>query len=285
MKQLYRFIIIGVLLIIMGILLITIGMMRGGKTQIELGRSVTPGESIALKETLKAFHELEIDVDAAAFKLVKGKDYGIDFVVSDKAPIDFDLTEGKLTIKQKGYKKPSVNISLGDILSDKMEKEPSHDYLIVSVPEKAGLQSITIKCGVGELKISEIETEYLDLDIGVGSLDLRNTLAKKAKIKGGIGEISARDFTNSQLDVEVGVGAVNIEGAFRGDVTIKGGMGDITLRAKGTEKDFNYQFDQGLGEIQLNNESVHNIKQTNNKADKTLSAKSGIGNISIYTQD
>ena len=285
MKQLYRFIIIGVLLIIMGILLITIGMMRGGKTQIELGRSATPGESIALKETLNTFHELEIDVDVVAFKLVKGKDYGIDFVVSDKAPIDYNLTEGKLTIKQKGYKKPSVNISLGINLSDKLEKEPSHDYLIVSVPEKADLQSITIKCGVGELKISEIETEYLDLDIGVGSLDLRSTVAKKAKIKGGIGEISARDFTNSQLDVEVGDGAVNIEGAFRGDVTIKGGMGDITLRAKGTEKDFNYQFDQGLGEIQLNNAPVQNIKQTNNKADKTLSAKSGIGSISIYTQD
>jgi hypothetical protein len=281
MKKWYRIIIIGILLMIIGIVLIGIGMMRGGKTQIEIGNPANRGESIAVKETLEAFDELEIDVDTVEFKLVKGEDYGIDFVVSDRAPIEYHLTDGKLTVKQKGYKKLPIKISLGINISD----EVSHDYVILSVPEKNDLQSITMKCGVGELKISEIETEYLDLDIGVGSLNLSDLTAKKAKIKGGVGEISARDLIAGQLDVEVGVGEVDIEGTFDGDVIIKGGMGDIKLRAKGTEKDFNYQFEQGLGEIELNNKSVHSIKQTDNKADKMLSAESGIGSVSIYIEE
>lgn len=281
MKKWYRFIIIGILLMIIGIVLMGIGMMRGGKTQIEIGNPGNRGESIAVKETLEAFDKLEIDVDTVEFKLVKGEDYGIDFVVSDRAPIEYHLTEGKLTVKQKGYKKLPINISLGFNIST----EVSHDYVILSVPEKADLQSITMKCGVGELKISEIETEYLDLDIGVGSLNLSDLTAQKAKIKGGVGEISARDLIAGQLDVEVGVGEVDIEGTFDGNVIIKGGMGDIKLRAKGTEKDFNYQFEQGLGEIELNNKSVHNIKQMDNKADKMLSAESGIGSVSIYIEE
>ncbi|MDF2877865.1 MAG: hypothetical protein K0S30_961 [Clostridia bacterium] len=285
MKKWYRIIIIGILLMIIGIVLIGMGMMRGGKTQIEMGNPANRGDSIAVKETLEAFDELEIDVDTVEFKLVKGENYGIDFVVSDRAPVEYHLTDGKLTVKQKGYKKLPINISLGFNFSNKMVSGPSHDYITLSVPEEANLQSIMMKCGVGELKISEIETEYLDLDIGVGSFNLSDITAKKAKIKGGVGEISARDFIAGQLDVEVGVGEVDIEGIFDGDVIIKGGMGDIKLRAKGTEKDFNYQFEQGLGEIELNNKSVHSIKQTDNKADKMLSAESGIGSVSIYIEE
>lgn len=97
---------------------------------------------------------------------------------------------------------------------------------------------LTINAGVGEsnLDLSQLELSGLDIDIGVGQLDLRLPAADSAydaKLRGGAGNvtITIADDADLTLDINGGVGNFNIDVPDNAAVRINAdiGLGDVTV--------------------------------------------------------
>lgn len=118
--------------------------------------------------------------------------------------------------------------------------------IVVEVPENLLFQKLDLEVGVGSLETGELQTEKLFGECGVGNLSFTGEIRERAELECGVGEI------------------------------------DLTIQ--GQEKDFNYELETGIGEIQIGDNLFSGLgmeKQLNHQAAKKMTLECGVGNISV----
>lgn len=114
----------------------------------------------------------------------------------------------------------------------------------------------------------------------------REQLLEKVVIAAGVGEIEVQDgyLICEELQLESGVGACRIRADVQEKIEIDGGIGSVELELKGRETDFNFDLDNGVGEVLIGDAHLKDLgadEQIDNDADKEVIIDNGIGNITI----
>lgn len=114
----------------------------------------------------------------------------------------------------------------------------------------------------------------------------REQLLEKVVIAAGVGEIEVRDgyLTCEELKLESGVGECSILADIQEKIEIDGGIGSVELELKGRETDFNFDLDNGVGEVVIGDAHLKDLgvdEQIDNNADKEVIIDNGIGNITV----
>lgn len=113
----------------------------------------------------------------------------------------------------------------------------------------------------------DLELEYVKMETGVGS----------TRVEGGF--LKCREF-----EVSCGVGECNLKLDVEKKLDLDGGVGEVFLELKGQEKDFNYEFDCGIGEVVIGSRRISEVgyeDQIHNGASREISIDNGIGNVEI----
>ena len=138
----------------------------------------------------------------------------------------------------------------------------------ISYPEDVKLQELEIEMGAGTVYLNrDIETEKLSVEMGAGEFESKNPVtAREADLEIGTGSMTFADLSARKTDGECGLGEM-----------------DLTLT--GTQEDYNYDLECGVGNLDVGSDSYSGLgreKSISNKgADRKLNLECGMGNVSV----
>lgn len=88
-----------------------------------------------------------------------------------------------------------------------------------------------------------------EIDLGMGSLTVRDLAAEESTLDVGMGSATVTDFRSRDCNITVGMGSLYLTGDLRGRGNISCGMGDVTLSLDGRASDFGCTASTGMGTI------------------------------------
>jgi len=207
--------------------------------------------------------------------------------------LNFDLTYSKLTFKiGNEFKVESNNeyvvvkesknkISIEDKtrwFSNKVNNE-----VIVYIPENTIFEEVVIEAGSGNINIENLNTKYLDMDLGAGSITFDNLyVSVEADIDSGAGKLKVLSGNINNLDLDMGIGEVLVEGILVGNNDIDAGIGTLNINLNNSVNNYKFIINKGIGEIRINNEIIKN-KFYNDLGNNIINIDGGIGSINVTT--
>ena len=138
----------------------------------------------------------------------------------------------------------------------------------ISYPEDVKLQELEIEMGAGTVYLNrDIETEKLSVEMGAGEFESKNPVtAREADLEIGTGSMTFADLSARKTDGECG-------------------LGELDLTLTGTQEDYNYDLECGVGNLDVGSDSYSGLgreKTISNKgADRKLDLECGMGNVSV----
>ena len=177
------------------------------------------------------------------------KDYDREFGLKVKGN-----TNGKSHViiqMPKGREYNSVNFSVG---ATDMEIES----LICN--------GLVINSGAGNVTIGDlISADYADLNVGAGSLVIKNGKVKDLTIECGAGDVQFNGYIEDDLDAECGMGNISLTLAGKSEdhvISYKAAMGNVTFNGVktsgivsheeiGTDEDSVYEIECSMGNIDI----------------------------------
>lgn len=143
---------------------------------------------------------------------------------------------------------------------------------------------LKIKCASSRLSIWNLNRSsqnarlefYIPKDVVIQKLDLEV----------GVGDVTMQDgyLTCRKLELDNGVGASSLSVDVLDSAEISSGVGEVELNLLGTVKDFNYELEFGVGDIELDGSSRSGLggeESIANGASKEIEIESGVGSVTV----
>ena len=138
----------------------------------------------------------------------------------------------------------------------------------ISYPEDVKLQELEIEMGAGTVYLNrDIETEKLSVEMGAGEFESKNPVtAREADLEIGTGSMTFADLSARKTDGECG-------------------LGELDLTLTGTQEDYNYDLECGVGNLDVGSDSYSGLGReksiSNTGADRKVVLECGMGNVSV----
>lgn len=137
------------------------------------------------------------------------------------------------------------------------------DYMEIEIGagsmESTALQAreADLDVGAGICNISDLAvTEKLEMSVGAGRITLDSLEAGELDIDVGAGELQVRGGSvQREVDLDLGMGNAELWGVFQGNMNLACGMGNVTLRLDDAEEDHNYEIDCAMGNVRVGSHS------------------------------
>ena len=192
--------------------------------------------------------------------------------------LDIELKYDELILEEgdsfcvRVYDDSGKNVTVkesSDTLKVRSTKKLSKNRKVcISYPEDVKLQELEIEMGAGTVYLNrDIETEKLSVEMGAGEFESKNPVtAREADLEIGTGSMTFADLSARKTDGECG-------------------LGELDLTLTGTQEDYNYDLECGVGNLDVGSDSYSGLgreKSISNKgADRKLNLECGMGNVSV----
>ena len=182
------------------------------------------------------------------------------------AAIPPGVSEG--SSKSIQYVLEGAGFEVSNIVDEPTKKLSKNRKVCISYPEDVKLQELEIEMGAGTVYLNrDIETEKLSVEMGAGEFESKNPVtAREADLEIGTGSMTFADLSARKTDGECG-------------------LGELDLTLTGTQEDYNYDLECGVGNLDVGSDSYSGLgreKTISNKgADRKLDLECGMGNISV----
>lgn len=218
---------------------------------------------------------LDVEVGGCSFETEVSDDDNIYLEVKSAHKFQGFVKDGTLYIK-------AANGSLTNW------SDVSDFRIILYLPEDYRFDEADVSMGAGKMRLVGLDVREASLDVGAGQITVEDVCADELEISIGAGEIALENMEVYRLDVTVGMGYFAADGAINGSAQIECSMGNVEMELDGAQKDFNYQLEGSMGNIDLGNESFSGFSQErdiDNGADKDMEVECSMGNITIKFRD
>lgn len=243
-----------------------------GEKEVETFSELFEEEKITEEE----YEEYEGHLKKEKTTAILGNTYNLTSVKN----LEIDLNAGELEMRAYGGEdiqikvdhedKDSVKVSSGkDFLKIEATKKVHHGDLKIYYPKDLKLEQLKIEVAAGTILMKDkISSDYLTISIGAGELEAKDKLYVR------------------NASIEVGAGEADI--AWISTETLEGhcGVGEMSLGLEGSEKDYNYYLECGLGEIQIGENKHSSIADSeeieNPGSSRKIALSCGMGEIEIF---
>ena len=192
--------------------------------------------------------------------------------------LDIELKYDELILEEgdsfcvRVYDDSGKNVTVkesSDTLKVRSTKKLSKNRKVcISYPEDVKLQELEIEMGAGTVYLNrDIETEKLSVEMGAGEFESKNPVtAREADLEIGTGSMTFADLSARKTDGECG-------------------LGELDLTLTGTQEDYNYDLECGVGNLDVGSDSYSGLGReksiSNTGADRKLDLECGMGNVSV----
>ncbi len=218
-----------------------------GEEKIDFKDGYSDSKSNELNEDVKV---IKLKVNAGEVDIKKGTSNSITISYSNekKAP-EYEFKDGILTVTQPDI--GTVGMP-GKELKNK-----------VTVTLKNDPEEINGVLELGDMDISGIAAETIDLVLNLGDMDIKDVTAKEITVVNKLGDIKLSDseFENAVIDNK---------------------LGDVKLSLTGQRSDYRFKLGVDMGEIKIDGEKFTKEHSTDS-GEKTLKVHCNMGDIKITT--
>lgn len=213
-------------------------------------------------DNVKEIHSLNVDLSAINFEIIDSDKLNIESNIKD-LKIENDSGNLKITNENKHF----VN--------------EINSFLKVYIPKNTIFQSVDISLGAGQLKINTLQTSEFCLDVGAGSVNLKNVISKnKTKINTGAGKIEIYDSDFNNVELKVGTGKIKYIGSLSGNSEIDAGIGSVEFMILGSSLNYKFDVHKGLGDVIIDGKTFAD-NQTYGNGNNNVSLSNAIGSIDV----
>ena len=207
--------------------------------------------------------------------------------------IEIELNRGKLNIETIPTSHPQISTGNNNIkftekggvlkITKKGLNVSKESTFLLQLPQNTTLNTIKINSKAGAISLNNITSQYLDLDLGAGRVNINNIkVTNEADIDAGAGNLSMTNYYINKLDLDLGVGNTTLEGLLGSKSKIDCGVGSLNLTIPASLTKYALDIEKGIGEITINNNKITEEEyQTNGEI--PLEIEGGVGSITIKT--
>lgn len=227
----------------------------------------------------------EKSVSAADAKKIKIEMKSCEFVISEAAGDEIEAT-----VLNKGLNYITMKMD-GDTfeIEDHRKNHEIHKALKVElkIPKNSSFEEVEVDVGAGKFTIdTPLHAKDIEIDAGAGTINAVGLFADEFQTSLGAGSVMITDAEFGKMKIDGGVGECLISNCkLNGDAKVETGVGNITIGMDADKKDFNYELECGVGDIQVFDttyNSMSNNSKIDNGAPHTIELENGVGSISIY---
>lgn len=206
---------------------------------------------------------LDMEIEAAEFSIVTGEKLRVE---SNLKGLRVRVKNGKLVVEDESH--PWFGGS-------------GKGKLILYVPEGFAFETAEISTGAGEVRIDDLRSDKLRLELGAGTVRIDNlAIGSKTEIEGGAGKITVKNGCVQDLDFQMGVGEVNFTAEVLGNSRIHAGVGEVNMTLRGTKEDYEIHIDKGLGDVKVDGQSLGDGAAYGSGASK-IELDTGVGSVYV----
>ena len=146
------------------------------------------------------------------------------------------------------------------------------------------LEKVNVELGAGAMEINGIAADKVLLEVGAGQIDISEIVADTLDISVGMGEIIVGQMTVDKLLGEVGMGHLYLKGDISDKADVDCAMGSLEMVVKGSQGDFDYDVECGMGNIKIGDNSYSGVaqeKEIDNGASKKMLVECSMGDVNI----
>ena len=230
-------------------------------------QSINKGEDDrALSLTADTLQNLYIEVGACKLYIKESEDEYVRIAVSDGTNnFRYHVEENGLRIVRKSdwtWRWVGTN-TVSDKVYLYLPKGTSLDYVDIELGagtmESIGLTAhdANIEVGAGEMDIESLTANNgAILSVGAGKIRIKNLVCRATDLDIGAGEM---DIDNAEItgevNIDLGMGNANIGGVITGNLNVDCSMGNVILDMDDAEQDHNYQIDCSMGTVRVGRHS------------------------------
>ena len=212
-------------------------------------------------------------------------------IKSDILEMDIEIDNAKLTFKTDNVFKIEANNNIRIKENNKklVIKEKSSlfndnlEEIIIYIPNTKKFNIVSIEAGSGNIKIDNLITGGLDLELGAGRFESNLlSVSNNASIDAGAGMVNIMGALINNLDLDMGIGEVVISGTLTGLNEIDAGVGKLEVNLNEFINNYNFYIEKGIGDIYINGEEVYNQYNSGTGINR-ININGGIGRIDINT--
>jgi len=159
-------------------------------------------------------------------------------------------------------------------------KNQKRNKIVFYIPDSTLLENLNIESGIGKVEIELLLTKNLNIELGIGQININNiSVTKDADINIGVGIANISNALISELSLESGIGSTYFAGKINNDSEFDFGIGKMSILLK--DKDlYKIIASKGLGSFFVDGKKL----KSDNKlyhGSNVIEINSGIGNTSV----
>lgn len=229
---------------------------------------------------------IKIDLNIANVKIKRGNTFAIDAKNMNKKTFNSFVDNNVWTIKDDendgfrifGHVVPFFN---NDVTDAKYQ-------VTIYIPDNFEPKNLEISIGAGRAELCDMETDYVDFEIGAGELVADKLIVNnESSLEVGAGKISIKDLIAKDVSLDCGVGEIDIKGDIRGSSSANCGMGHISIKLKEPESRYDFGLSCGLGNININGDNYSFTSDSNrygNDAEYEFDIECGVGSVEVSNE-
>jgi len=211
-------------------------------------------------------------------------------VSSTITALDIDVGAADFTIKladslsvASNLKNLAVTEKDGTLIIEESTKFATYTDAILTlcIPAQTVFEKVDITTGAGKLIVDSLCANKLHLTLGAGDVHIGTLTAEaKAQIEGGAGKITVSQGSLRNLDLDMGVGQLNLTASLLGSSELDLGIGESNLTLIGSETDYAFDIENGIGKVTVNGEIVTDFGSSGS-GENHVDINGGIGAINL----
>lgn len=159
-------------------------------------------------------------------------------------------------------------------------------HISVQIPKNMEFEEVYLENSAGEVTLNHaLSVKNFSVVVGAGECVIKKDLQVSGKLYAEVdaGEIDFAKVSAEKIELDAGVGEIDIEYASADEVTLDCGVGELNITLEGTEEDYSYGIDCGVGDVQIGNSSYSGLGTTKNISggSKTVDIDCGVGEVSV----
>lgn len=235
----------------------------------------------SLNESYDNIQSLDFDIGYGKVIIEEGDTFSVDAQNVPDGGFKSYVTDGTWYIREDNNNIIDLfgwRFSMGQVFNWDEDYSPK---ITITIPQNFVAETYKLKVGAGEADVSNINAKEGDLNVGAGKLKIDElSINGTSKYEVGTGEMEIKNFTADDTKIKCGIGHISIDGTIMGDNNINCGIGSIELNLQGSEDDYSYDVNGGIGSVRIDGQNYHDYHR-NNEVENNLNMDCGIGSITV----
>ncbi len=252
---------------VVGIILIIIGLSLNGSTNIYITNKLdilfeNPNKTnYVLEQITQEVDNISIDIDYVQY---------CDISIGDEFSILYDdeSTEYSITNNTLRINKPSLNYSEDTITFISFDlgwAANENPYIEIVIPSEMLLENIQISCMAGEILITEVNSDNINITNDFGTIAMLDIRSDKISLHSEADNINIKNIYVDNLNVVNEYGEINADFVVSEFISIESETDDIILNEIDIAKEINIISSYGNIELSMQNQEAEHSMNINSE--------------------